>query len=64
MEEEERIFGCTRDSYVKGEKEMNGHVFQTNSEQKNRDQFQDTLDALKVYSSKIYRKNITSKSLI
>ena len=43
----------------KGEtKEMNGNVFQTHSEQRKRGQFQDTMDALKVYSSTIYKKDI------
>ena len=37
---------------------MNGNVFQTHSEQRKRGQFQDTMDALKVYSSTIYKKDI------
>ena len=37
---------------------MNGHVFQVHAEQKKRGQFQDTLDALKVYASTAYRKDI------
>lgn len=43
----------------KGEtKEMNGNVFQTHSEQRKRGQYQDTMNALKVYSSTIYKKDI------
>ena len=48
-----------RGVFFKGEtKEMNGNVFQTHSEQKKRGQFQDTMDALKVYSSTGYKKDI------
>ena len=48
-----------RGVFFKGEtKEMNGNVFQTHSEQKKRGQFQDTMDALKVYSSTVYKKDI------
>ena len=39
--------------------EMNGHVFQIHSEQKKKGQFQDTIDALKVYASlKYYTRDI------
>ena len=38
--------------------DMNGNVFQTHAEQKKRGQFQDTMDALKVYSSTTFRKDI------
>ena len=39
---------------------MGSNVFQIHSEQKTRGQFQDTLEALKVYSSTTFRKEITS----
>ena len=46
-------------SIFKGETtDMNGNVFQTHAEQKKRGQFQDTMDALKVYSSTTFRKDI------
>ena len=49
----------TRGVLFKGEtKEMNGNVFQTHSEQRKRGQFQDTMDALKVYASTVYKKDI------
>ena len=35
-------------------KEMNGNIFQLHVEQKQKGQFQDTLDQLQVYSSAIY----------
>ena len=38
--------------------EMLGHVFQVHSEQRNRGQFQDTLDQLKIYVSTNYKKEI------
>ena len=41
----------------KGE-DMSGHVFQTHFKRRKRGQFQDTLDALEVYSSTIYKKDI------
>jgi hypothetical protein len=50
-----------RNNVFKGETPgMGGHVFQIHSEQTKRGQFQDTLDALKVYSSTTFRKEITS----
>ena len=49
----------TRGVFFKGEtKEMGGHVFQTHSEQRKRGQFQDTMDALKIYLSTIYKSDI------
>ena len=38
--------------------EMLGHVFQVHSEQRNRGQFQDTLDQLKIYASTNYKKEV------
>ena len=38
--------------------DMNGHVFQTHSEQRKKNQFNDTLDALKTYVSQKYIKHI------
>jgi hypothetical protein len=40
--------------------ELKGKVFQVHSEQRKRGQFQDTLSALKVYASTVYRKDINS----
>jgi hypothetical protein len=37
---------------------MNGHVFQLFSEQKNRSQFQDTVEQLKVYSATSYKDQV------
>jgi hypothetical protein len=37
---------------------MNGNVFQTHAEQRKRGQFQDTLDALRIFASTAYRKDI------
>ena len=49
----------TNTTTFKGETaEMNSNVFQTHAEQKKRGQFQDTMDALKVYSSTTFRKDI------
>ena len=43
---------------------MNGHVFQTHVKQKKRGQFQDTLDALKVYASTTYHKDINHLTIL
>ena len=37
---------------------MNGNVFQVHSERKNKSQFSDIVDALKVYSSAAYKNDI------
>ena len=39
-------------------KDMNGHVFQIHSEQRKKNQFNDTMDALKTYASQKYVKHI------
>ena len=38
--------------------EMNGHVFQVHSEQKRKGQFEETLRALELYASKIYKNDM------
>ena len=38
--------------------EMNGNIFQIHSEQQKKGQFQETMDALKVYASITYKKDI------
>ena len=45
-----KFYGDTRD--------MQGHVFQTRSEQTNNSQFQDTVDQIKIYSSSNFKKEI------
>ena len=37
---------------------MNGHVFQLHAERKNKAQFADTMETLRICSSKVYRSNI------
>ena len=37
---------------------MNGHVFQLHSERKNKAQFADTMEALRIYSSLVYKDDI------
>ena len=39
---------------------MNGHVFQLHAERFNRPQFEDTMEALRIYSSTIYKNDIES----
>ena len=49
----------TNEEKFKGETTaLNGHVFQVHAESPKRGQFQDTLDALKIYTSTIYIKDI------
>lgn len=45
-----KFYGDTREMY--------GHVFQVRLEQSNNSQFQDTLEQLKIYASKHYKKEI------
>ena len=45
-----KFYGDTREMY--------GHVFQVRSEQTSNSQFQDSLEQLKIYSSKQYKKEI------
>ena len=37
---------------------MNGRVFQSHSERKNKAQFADTMEALRIYSSLVYKDDI------
>ena len=46
-------------SFFKGlTSEMNGHVFQVHSEQSKKGQFEDTMTALEIYASKIYKADM------
>ena len=40
--------------------EMNGHVFQVHGEKRRKEQFQDTLDMLRLYPSKCMKKDINT----
>ena len=39
---------------------MNGHVFQLHAERTNKSQFEDTMEALRIYSSTAYKSDIES----
>ena len=43
---------------------MNGHVFQVHSERKNKSQFMETLEALRIYSSTAYKDDIESLTVL
>ena len=47
-----------RAAFVGDTKDMNGHVFQIHSEQRKKNQFNDTMDVLKTYTSQKYVKHI------
>ena len=61
---QQRILGQNRKPAAttvafKGETaKMNGHVFQVHSERKNKSQFMETLEALRIYSSTAYKDDI------
>ena len=43
---------------------MNGHVFQTHSERKDKSQFEDTMEALRIYASSVYKSDIESMNVL
>ena len=43
---------------------MNGHVFQLHSERNNKSQFGDTVKALRVYSSEVFKNDIESLTIL
>ena len=45
-------------------REMNGHVFQLQAEQKRREKFQETLDQLHIYASSMYKKDIMQLKIL
>ena len=45
-------------------KEMNGHVFQLQVEQKKKGQYQETLDQLRVYASTVHKKEIKALKIL
>ena len=54
----------TKDLFKGKETEMNGHVFELPSETKNRGQFKDTLEALQIYASKHFKKDINHLEIL
>ena len=54
-----KTYTRTNEEKIKGKSTaLNGHVFQVHAERPKKDQLQDTLDALKIYTSTIYIKDI------
>ena len=53
-----RSYLKTNETFKGGTIDMQGNVFQTNSEQKIKTQFEDTMEALKTYASQKYVKHI------
>ena len=49
--------GINQDTKIfKGETaKMNGHVFQTHTERRDKSQFEDTMEALRIYTSSVYK---------
>ena len=43
---------------------MNGHVFQTHAERKDKSQFEDTMEALRIYASSAYKNDIESMTIL
>ena len=43
---------------------INGHVFQVHSDRKNKSQFMETLEALRIYSSTTYKDDIESLTVL
>ena len=43
---------------------MNGHVFQLHAERKNKAQFSDSMEALRIYSSTAYKNDIESLNIL
>ena len=43
---------------------MNGHVFQVHSERNNKSQFMETVGALRIYSSSVYKDDIESLTVL
>ena len=43
---------------------MNGHVFQTHPERKEKSQFEDTMEALMIYESSVYKSDIESMNIL
>ena len=43
---------------------MNGHVFQTHAERKDKSQFEDTMEALRIYASSAYKNDIESMNIL
>ena len=57
--------GNTDTKAFKGETlKMNGHVFQTHAERKDKSQFEDTMEALRIYASSAYKNDIESMNIL
>ena len=71
MQDRSRIVGLNRDNgtqdtkIFKGEtSKMNGHVFQLHAKMKNKSQFSNTINALRMYASSVYTNNIESMNIM
>ena len=56
--------GKQQGAFIGKTKEMNGHVFQLQAEQKKKGQFQDSLDQLWIYASSMYKKDIVHLKIL